>query len=100
MTTDDICEAVVVSERAGDEADSLAERLVCAVAAASNTVPTELPPLQHHVDAAALAALYERRDTPGPTVSFDFAGFRVSIAPDAMITLYETRALDVESATD
>lgn len=100
MTTDDARDPLVVDEADSDDADTLCERVVRCVAAATNTVATDLPPLQYTVDTAALKSLYGRGDARPPSVSFDYATVRITIGPDATVAVYEVQARGVESPTD
>lgn len=59
--------------------------IVETVAAATDRAPTELPPLQNHVDPDALDALITRGKSAAVAVSFTYAGTAVVVKSSGCI---------------
>lgn len=79
----------VVSAR-WDESDSASLAVVSAVASASGTDPTALPPLQETVDADALDTLAANRSGSGGStrVSFAYAGWAVLVDSGGIVEVW------------
>lgn len=66
--------------------------VIDAVAAASGTDPTELPPLYDAINPDALNALFEsqgKRDRADLRVEFSYNGFNVIVEGDLQVTVRE-----------
>lgn len=82
---------VLATDVAHDWTDDvpLSTTVLSAVAATADVDPIELPPLNDAIDPDALDSLFAPREdgtrrTPG-TVSFEFAGFTVTVAADGTV---------------
>lgn len=80
-----------VLTRAVAPAETNSGVVVRAVAAASDTPPSDLPPLHGAIDPDALNALFVSDDGRGQ-VSFRYQQYTVEVRADGTVTLYE--ALD------
>lgn len=71
-----------------DAAESCSQSVVTAVANAVGRSPLDLEPLYHYVDPETLDRLVDRpfgsATAESPSVSFDFADYRVTVTPTAV----------------
>lgn len=92
LESDDAQFEVVERAGGGISADTdVSTTVVTAVARASGTDPTELPPLYEHVDPEALNALVTHNfNRPGHvdlTVTFTFNGYDVVVSDDGEVVV-------------
>lgn len=66
---------------------SIAASLVCSVAAVAGVEPTTLPPLQETLDTDALESILG--SARGATISFTYAGYRVTADSDGSVRIGE-----------
>lgn len=74
----------------GENDASIAASLVSSVAAVAGVEPTALPPLQETLDTDAMEAILGSPRDCGATISFTYAGYRVTAHSDGLIRVVET----------
>lgn len=80
--------SAILACSAGDEEPTSAA-VVRAVATASDTAATRLPPLYHAVDPDTLDRLFPS-DAAGGELRFDYAGYAVVVGANGTVELHET----------
>ncbi|GAA0660999.1 HalOD1 output domain-containing protein [Natronoarchaeum mannanilyticum] len=86
--TDTADDSAIFACSAGDEEPTSAA-VVRAVATASNTAATGLPPLYDTVDPDTLDSLFPS-DAAGGELRFDYAGYAVVVGANETVTLHKT----------
>jgi|GEM_PF-2514051 len=79
--------SAILACSAGDEEPTSAA-VVRAIATASNTAATRLPPLYDTVDPDTLDSLFPS-DAAGGELRFDYAGYAVVVGSNGTVELYE-----------
>lgn len=73
-----------------EETNSVADAIAMTVATVRDRDPTELPPLGRTVDPDALNDIFQvSNDETGVNVSFEYAGFDVTVTHEGKLTLVD-----------
>lgn len=81
------------------DGEPLSVAIVRTIAARDGVDPTDLPPLYHTLDGAALDDLFEPTGSGGPrtgSVSFTYAGKRITVDSDGEITIDGNAPADLQ----